>query len=172
MRQIVHCIFTNVFDHHQIFYGINKFVPCCVRDSILYVKISLLKIEENRYEKNIFPSARSYYILVFFPILQGNIAPGKLNCSSADRPEMDSTKSKDASYIGKTIARFFDRTSSTWSKVHSKFLKERIRSEDDVEGCKNEARDGKMTILACLRISRDLEYVENSKREIGNTIRQ
>jgi len=84
---------------------------------------------------------------------------------------MDSTKSKDASYIGKTIARFFDRTSSTWSKVHSKFLKERIRSED-VEGCKNEARDGKMTILACLRISRDLEYVENSKREIGNTIRQ
>ena len=85
---------------------------------------------------------------------------------------MDSTRSKDASYIGKTIARFPDRTSSTRSKVHFKFLRERTRSEDDVEGCENEAQDGKMTILACLRMSRDLEYVENSKREVGNTIRQ
>lgn len=46
-----------------------------------------------------------------------NIAPGKLNCSSVGRLEMDSTRSKDASYVGKAIARFPDRASSSYSKV-------------------------------------------------------
>lgn len=79
-------------------------------------------------------------------------------------------KSKDASYVEKAIARFL-LASFSQSKVHSKFLRERTRSEDDGRVQERSAR-WKMTILACLQVSRDLKHVENSKREIDNTIRQ
>lgn len=39
-------------------------------------------------------------------------SPEKLTCSS-DHSEMDSTKSRDASYVEKAIARFLDRASSS-----------------------------------------------------------
>lgn len=160
----MHYIFIdmNILNHYC---EINKFAQYCERLDSLCANFAFKNKGELTRKKH-FP--RSYTLGFVFQFFNAT-SPGKLNCS-ADHPEMDSTKSKDASYVEKAIARFL-LASFSQSKVHSKFLRERTRSEDDGRMQERSAR-WKMTILACLRVSRGLEHVENSKREIDNTIRQ
>lgn len=149
-----------------LFYGINKFVRCCVRDSILSVEISRLKIEENWCERNVSLGSILLHSR-FFPILWCNIAwKTQLFIGGSSWNGFDGGR--------KMLLTLEKRLLVSWIALLPRSLKCILNfwEKKFVARMRERSARWKMTILACLKVSRDLEHVENSKREIDNTIRQ
>jgi len=110
-----------------------------------------------------FPPDRSYYSRFFFQFFSGT---SHLENSTVHRRIVLKWIRRDASCVGKAIARF-PRSRlfhAVHSKVRSKFLRERPRSEDDGRIRERSAIWKIRTILVCLQ---ECQGISNMSRTRG-----